>query len=436
MIIALGAAAAIFFLAWHERGGWLLFCLIPLLLVFFPKTMIFAGSSGYVGIAGVNPTVSTYTVATVAGLLFLLLHRPAEVLRGLALWAPFVAAACYLAVTAWPHDGITAAGLLHVLTGIGIFVLARAFARTSQVTAWRLCCLVALMSALEALYAISDFTPWPLHQPSGGLAQSLVGRAIGSTAHPDQLAKVAVYLLVLVLAVDQADLRGRRLQTATSIVLLGVVAATQGRAGFIGAVVLVVLYSLLQPDVEQFRRRAAVLIGVGAVSVVAFASLAQRFQVDPNGGARGYLSIITENVISQDPLHGVGINHFVNVVGIGDALVGSGVPVHNAFLLTAAEMGIPAAALFWLPLVHLVVVSVTRLRREGTTGSAARIVVAATPAVVLLAVTGWGVLQSPTYELLMFVSGAVAGLQGRPLVVPEVMPTPRARVGAGIHATA
>jgi hypothetical protein len=92
-----------------------------------------------------------------------------------------------------------------------------------------------------------------------------------------------------------------------------------------------------------------------------------------------------------------------------DPLTASGVPVHDAFLLTVGEMGIFAGALIWLPFALLLIRAIRSSRTAGAVGLTARAYLAIVPALLLTGVTGWGLLQAPTFELFALVAGLFAG---------------------------
>jgi hypothetical protein len=425
MIGALAVTGVLFLLAWHKRAPWVLFGGTLILLALYPKVVLWPSTVQYVGMAGESPTVQSYLLVAIACMAYFVVRRPGLLFRSAIPWLPFIAVSAYLAETAWPRDSLTAAGLVHLYGSIALFLVAAALVwhRPLPEAIWLY--VVAGVTAVELIFVLSDFSPWPLHEPRQLLAGNLSGRAIGTTDHPDQLAKLAFYLLILNLLVIPVTAAQRKLQLATSMTLLVVTALTEGRAAFVGIVVLVLLNTLVRPSRSRGQGKLALLIGAATVTAGAYGTLAQRFKQDPGGGDRNYLATIADRVISSNWQHGVGANHFVSVVGAGDPLVGSGVPVHNTFLLSAAEMGVPTAVLLWMPLAILACFALFRVRDLGAQGAAARALLSAIPGFVLIASTGWGVLQSPVLELLMFVLGTAMARLLPLRVPPEDVPTPQ-----------
>jgi len=110
------------------------------------------------------------------------------------------------------------------------------------------------------------------------------------------------------------------------------------------------------------------------------------------------------------PSSGLGLNQYVNVVGSYDPLVGSGVPVHNAFLLLVAETGYAAGTIFWLPLIVIAWKGWRARKSAGPTGVAARIAVASIPAVLLISYEGWSLPSTQIFEVFALVYGGLLGL--------------------------
>ena len=399
-----------------RRSGWAIYIAILVTAIIYPKVVLWPNTTQYVGIAGRNLSLQTYAVIGITALLFLTCRSPILFIQGCVPWLPFLVASAYSAFAYWPHDSLTNPGLVHVYVGIVMFLVAFIVMRDERLPDRVILRAVAAITTVQVIFVASDYTSHPLYEPKQALAGYLSGRAIGTTGHPDQLAKVVLCLLILNVMIQDLTVKERRIQIGTTVALLTITGLTQGRAAFIGAVTLVVLDVLLRPS-SRARGRWPMLLGAALVSAGAYGSLAQRFQDDPNGGDRDYLATVADHVIALYPLHGVGLNHFVSVVGVSDPIVGSGVPVHNAFLLSAAEMGIPVALLLWLPMGYILFYALRYLRAPTEQGNAARALAAATPAFILITVTGWGLLQSPAWELFLLVLGTIYGQMRRPNIV-------------------
>ena len=107
-------------------------------------------------------------------------------------------------------------------------------------------------------------------------------------------------------------------------------------------------------------------------------------------------------------------NSYVAEVGRIDQLTKTGVPVHNMFLLTAGELGVPGAALLWTPVLLVLGWAVYHTVRTRGRDRAARILVSAVPGVFLIALTGWGLLQGPYFAIFLLVLGYFGARIGAP----------------------
>lgn len=385
-------------------------------LVILPRTLFTLAPDGgalHVGISSPTPTVTTFGIAVLAGLAALTLRwgPPAA----LALWLPFAA---WLAVgwnSEWARNPIVLSGILQYVLGAATWalgaILGRRFVRDvrlrSSTTMVVLVALAVQLGVVALQAAGIRINPMSLTNEA-----QLAGRFNGTLSHPNDLGKVVLLCLVLVLplyATRMGITFSRRLGLTLAAAFI-VLVATGGRAVTVGAGVMVLFWILLQPGVQRARTHkaralAASVVGGGVISLV----LAERFEEDPTGGARSVLSDLAVQQIATRPWWGTGPNQYMEVVGAVDPLTASGVPVHNSFLLAAAELGVPGALLLALPFAWVVIRSVLSLRSSRPGASWGRVVVAACPALIIIGTTGWGLLGSYVFPLLCLAFGAVAG---------------------------
>ncbi len=235
-------------------------------------------------------------------------------------------------------------------------------------------------------------------------------RVEGLLGHPGDLGKVLLMITALTLPLtrssDRTTSRIAFLAVASSAVLIGL---TASRANFLGLFLMIGVWTLLRrPSVLFSGGRLVLPLTLGLVSIPFAATYIARFAADPDGGSRPELLRAGLFQISQTPWTGTGPNSYVTVVGQFDDRTAVGLPVHNTFLLAAAELGIPMAAVLFLPLVWVLVVALRARRIPGAPGDFAVAVLALAPAVLVVGLTGWGLLKAPSLPLWFFVTAFLA----------------------------
>lgn len=232
------------------------------------------------------------------------------------------------------------------------------------------------------------------------------GRVSGTIGHPANLSKVAFVLMLLSLPfTTAAEKRLSRLAFACVAVAALVGGLTVSRANLIAMAVLLAAWVLTFPGRARIGTRiggAIVLVGAGTV----FAPLVlERFQDDAEGGLRPLLLTAALRQLREDFLIGTGPNAYIAVVGKVDAATASGYPVHNAFLLLTAELGVLLAFLFFLPLLVVLVWGIWRFRRSDQFMHTPRVLVYSIPGLGVILLTGWGMVSVLLVGLWMFTVG-------------------------------
>ena len=192
---------------------------------------------------------------------------------------------------------------------------------------------------------------------------------------------------------------------------------SQSRSVLAATIAMIVIFALLEITAAgRWRRTHLALLGSAlAVAAISLPWLIKRFAADPGGGARSHVLRVAMDVIRDHPWVGVGPNDYVAAAGAFDRLTASGVPVHNIALLSAAELGVLGAVLLWLPFAVVAVRAGSQTWRDRGADQASRALVSALPGIVLIAMTGWGLLQGPyflIFALLMGYFGARVGAWG------------------------
>jgi hypothetical protein len=363
----------------------------------------------YAGMATASPTLYTYTVAIVLAATVMALRPPRTMLAAAWAWVPLLLWLIALTVFAWDSTPRLYSGLIHLALGAAAFAIGVGVAgedrhddASSTVLAvpW----LFAAVAWIQFLAVVLALVGLPLRTLTFALAQDVNGRATGLTTHPGELSKLLFVAAMCALVLPQRTSRERWFAWSTFGAILVGVFLTQSRAALGGVVAMIGIFVGLEFVVGRWQRRHAVVVGMTAVlAVVSIPWIIDRFANDT--GARGHTMRVAIDAIRDHPLDGVGVNGYVAVVGQTDPLTSTGVPVHNVFLLSAAEMGVIGALLLWLPFVLVSVRAARTLRASRGTDRAARVVVAALPGIVVMALTGWGLLQGPYFIMFAFLFG-------------------------------
>lgn len=408
------------------RVGW------PLVLgaaAVLPGTVLRIEGPPYVGIAPSAPSLTVLTAVVLVVTVLVIWSRRRAWLHGMAYGLPLLLWLVLGFNSGWDLGSIEVSGTLVIVFGVLAFAAGYALcgstSRGEQPTLERVALWASAICLFQLLVVIAQSLGLVGNRASGPQSSDLSGRAYGSMDHPDQLAKIMVLAsVILLVSMDTSKRKSNTLAVVGTVAALTVTAATQGRASFVALLVLVTVWALLQPTSRETRfRRFSVLLGIFVVTWGASGALMRRFEMDPGGGARDQLTTLAMRIIADHAWIGLGPNSYVHRVGQFDALTATGVPVHNSFLLSAAELGIPGAILLWGPLIVAVLMAFTRVRGPGFVGSSARAVLALAAALLLIGWTGWGLLVGGVYPLLWFMLGFfIAGMRGNdtPESAPQV----------------
>jgi O-antigen ligase len=241
--------------------------------------------------------------------------------------------------------------------------------------------------------------------------------------HPNNLGKAIFLLTVMLLPLTRSRHRATNRLAVKAIILAMVpLGLAQGRANFISIALLLIVWALLLPDASGRRIKPLIIAG-SLMALLGFTIIfSSRFVEDPGGGVRTELTAIALEQIPRKPLQGLGPNSYTVELG---PITGSYIPVHNTFLLLAAEVGLIGMALFLWPFARAARDAWRRRSRIGPAGDYARALVAAIPGVVLIGATGWGLLGSSMLTLWTFVTAFCAANLRSPRSTTTHLPSPR-----------
>jgi O-Antigen ligase len=376
-----------------------------------PVTLYRGDQLRHSGVAGATVSISTYTVliasAVVVGLF--IAKRSASIAASIL---PLTLYLGFGMLFIWDSTSENWAGFVQYLLAPVAFFSGRALFNgpIDKAAQKRLVLVLAGVIGLQLMVGGLQFAGLEINSVSRQSLAFVAGRVNGSLDHPNTLGKVLVLLCVLLLPLSRMGTRFvSRLATLTLASAIVLIALTGGRANFIGVVIMLLVWSMLLPRSGRFQR----LLIPGIVLSVGLAFLGyflERFQEDPTGGSRDRLLSVAEIVVAMNPWLGVGPNSYVTAAASVDSYTAiTGLPVHNTFLLVIGELGIIGLAALLLPVAIATIRSAKFVRVEGIRGDFARALVASSPAVFLIGMTGFGMVAGAILPLWYFIVGICAG---------------------------
>jgi O-antigen ligase len=375
-----------------------------------------AGAAPDADIASGAPSVTTYGVALALLALAAVATFPSWRLVPKAppgvLAFPVFAVLCLLFVWERTPERVSgvaqlALGVLALIFGTAIAGSALAVRRGQRTVAYAVLAIVAL----EALVAMLQRLGFAINPMKPELAELMGSRVNGTLNHPNNLGKSMLILVVLSLGMSTIRARGPRVAARAAWMLAFVpLILSGGRANLVAAVLTVVFWNLLSTS----RRSLAARLGIPLLLVVALlpfiGGVVERFEADPEGGPRQHLTQTALDQIALRPMWGTGPNAYVTVVRDYDPIVAAGYPVHNTYLLTVAEFGIPGALIYWFPVAAVVLAAWRSRTKPGLTGTMATAVIASVPGLYVVTTTGWAMLSGSMLPLWCLVFGLTYGL--------------------------
>jgi hypothetical protein len=380
-------------------------------LAIHPREIALGEHSVHVGIARGGISIAPYTVVVFALALCILLgaihHGRGWSFPPLALL--FGALVAVELVFVWPHGAERTAGAIHLLSvvcawGVGAHLGPRLFRdpKSLRLVAKAIVVIVLVECCVACAQRLGASV-----NPMDPVTAALMGdRTNGTMNHPAKLGNDMVLLLILSLGMLGTSNRRTRHVLWLAVILLFIpLGLSQSRANIVAAFSTLVLWSILSPNTRDGKLKWVVPLGA-VVALLPFVSeVISRWQADPGGGPRGRLHEVALQQISMRPITGTGPNAYISVVSNYDTLAAQGYPVHNVFLLTAAELGIPVAAVFWFPVLVLLCLAWRARRCPGPSGSFAVAILASAPGLYVILTTGWGMLQLSIPVLWFFTLG-------------------------------
>ncbi|NLP84328.1 O-antigen ligase family protein [Microbacterium sp. CFH 90308] len=411
--ICLGIAVALFFIVWHRAGGAAASFVVVVSAVCLPviDLLTFGQATANTAIAAPTITLATYQLALLGGLLAL----PVQTVRNVpVLYWMFLAFVGVLAVAQGQTDAHTLSGVLHwgaavLAWGVGAAV-AQSAAQSGLPTERFIAIVAAFIVGWHALFVVLQLAGVrAVGTVEAGITE--LARVSGAAGHSGNLGKIMLLLVMILLPVTRSDDKAARRWAVVTVSSAAVLTAlTFSRANTVAIGILIGTWLVLGPGI-RFSKRVAVILVAIIVAIPIVDILILRSQYDPDGGSRPRLMAAAIEQISQTLWLGVGPNNYLEVVGRFDSLAAGGLPVHSAFLLALAELGLICCILLGIPLILLMTQSLRNLPGSSPAKSYAIALVAATPGILIVAGTGWGILRGQFLVLLFFALGYMGAAQ-------------------------
>ena len=327
--------------------------------------------------------------------------------------APLAWAAAYavwaLASGLWTESVSGTTYALASLTIALVYMLTFGSLITTKAELNRVLFVVAAFSLVLGVLSILAFTGrHPL-----GLTLAGEGRAGGGTGNPNFFAAIQVITLplILVLAVYEQRMFRRGFLVLAAIINLGSVLSTLSRGGTL-SLLLVVLLLLALPARAIFTTRAHKALAVGVILLAAtlfvyrysgdvaprLLSIVGGSQGTDAGSGRLGIWPAAWNEFTEHPVTGIGFGAFVEVSvdRILDTPISQDFElfatepkeVHNAYLGTMTELGLPGLVLFLGLMVSTIVALLRTARRAREVGEQ---YVASVATAIVVGLAGWSV---------------------------------------------
>lgn len=254
-------------------------------------------------------------------------------------------------------------GIFRVIQFVTLFVYLlnrETSEREARLVYWSICLTLGLQSLLGVLQGMTGSTFGSQYfgasrasfadMSKGGVTISRVGGSIG---HSNDYALYLNSLIFVPFAAMVSRVKGLDRTLGSAVFLLGVaaLAMSKSRGGWVGFAFCFLLFAFVFYR-ERFGAPKAALLVVGLALILATLVLItpatrERLFTDDYGAAEARIpmAMTALNVIAHHPLLGVGTgNYMLYYFDYGLAPEGedyeAGAPVHNAYLLIAAESGI------------------------------------------------------------------------------------------------
>ena len=390
-------------------------------LVPFPILLWSANAPNHTGIAYTSPALTTYGVA----LLLLALGLASSWQRNSWLFAYAATVAVYLVVgllTVWGGVEAQWAGAIHWAFAVLALIVGYQLGAqmTQEVHSFMVKVIFALL-LINAMFCVIQLAGYPVSVFSDQLETHIDNsRPIGTFSHPSTLGKFVIIVMIVVLpALYNKEAGARRVALWCLALAVPLVAVTLARANLVAVLIAVALWLLFDRRSRRVTAKRVLLIaGVALLSAPVIGATLERFAIDPGGGGRTTIYSAGLEQLKSNLWMGTGPNYYAEVVGQWDRMTALGYPLHNTFLYPVAELGIIGGIVFMSPILVVCSIATIDVLRGGAVGASpwSKAYVATFPGVMIIAMTGWGMLLGSTLRLWFFAIGVAASKITRSMV--------------------
>jgi len=242
--------------------------------------------------------------------------------------------------------------------------------------------LLLVVFALVCGVMLQSFVGWIQYLTEGGFLKGVFGlpktafilksqgqfmlsRVGGTVGHPNALAKYLCFCIPVILSYvlnERSNTTIRKLAFVSMIAGCVVLIMTLSRGSWmaLGLALMYFFYERFRGYSKSRSKAVAMVFLLSVMLAIATLGFSKHVRVrlfeSDYGSARSRIpmAMVALNIISNHPISGVGLNNYTTVMGAYDRTrewqsYRWPAPVHNSYLLIAAESGIPAlVAFFWL----------------------------------------------------------------------------------------
>jgi hypothetical protein len=343
--------------------------------------------------------------------------------RALMMFLPFFVVLTLGFAFVWPGDQANWGNAINLCVGVAAWVagtfLSSKVNRDGSIARFIAVFVLAIFS-FEMVVTVLQSAGVHIFAPGQRTLELEGSRANGTYNHPSTVGKVVLLLTMMILPLSHS--RDRVTSTSVRIAMLvGLipVVISESRANIISVVVMLFIWSILSPPPKGRGNRFALPGLIVAAGLAALPTIIARFANDPGGGERQHFMEVALAIIPKSLWFGVGPGDYIPVAGQFDWLTAQGWPVHNVFILETAEVGILATAFFFFPAIILYITAIGRLGSRDPSADYGRAALAALPGILIIATTGWGILQ-PFLLMLWFLGwGYMSGHLSAKVALPH-----------------